>query len=463
MDSRIAIKSKYRPLHLVQLLGLFVVLVGHEAAAYSTTGFAGRLTTTISSTSRASTTRLYNNDKNKKKSKPTLRTSRLNVAATSTMTTSSSAADFFPSLRSNDTPGFLVSNSDDPMLDLPVDFLTVAEQELIQEEAALVDATTTAATTTADAAVTTKLPPLSKIDIGTFGIHFCAAMTMTLPVMIVPMMDMEIAARSALMMGTGGVAAASTLAATMACMAPMGNGLGKLVNGVVCQQMGGAKSSRLYFMGSALASMALASVTLTATSGLLTPACLGYFVAGIEFCASIQWTVCSLFLSQHYKSSPALFARGITILSLSSTGGQIFSKLLGATLLQFVHWRQVARISVVAAILGLQLSLWTSRNMAKAKAKEEQDEQLQQQQQQQLAATRIVDSAPVMNTPTNQQQSTTKDTNIGKAVGRVLGSKVFWLIGLSHVSGYLTRTSDRILGTFLQEITSLSRKYRIVL
>lgn len=281
--------------------------------------------------------------------------------------------------------------------------------------------------------------PLSKIDIGTFGVHFCAAVTMTLPVMIVPMMDAELAAAGM------SLARGASLAATMACMAPMGNGIGKLVNGMVCQQLGGSKSSKLYFVGSFLASLALASISLFPTGGsllsnFLTTDFLGYMVGSIEFCASIQWTVCSLFLSQYYRSQPALFARGITILALSSTGGQIIAKVLGAFLLQFVHWRQVARLSVLTALTGFCMSIWTSRNMAKAMNRAKEDEELLMASQKAFK-----NSSPEPPAVSAKQ-----------AAKKVFGSPVFWGIGLAHVSGYLTRTSDRILGSFLQEITSLS-------
>ena len=292
--------------------------------------------------------------------------------------------------------------------------------------------------------------PLSNIDIGTFGVHFCAAVTMTLPVMIVPMMDAEIlAAGTAAAAGSLALTRGASLAATMASMAPMGNGIGKLVNGMVCQQLGGAKSSKLYFVGSFLASLALASLSLFPSGGnlfsrFLTTDYLGLMVGSIEFCASIQWTVCSLFLSQYYKHQPELFARGITILALSSTSGQIIAKVAGAMLLQFLHWRHVARLSVLTAITGFCLSVWTSRNMFKAmnKPKDNVDDIFLPEQQ----------SKPAALEPSNT-------VGAKQAAKRVLSSPVFWGIGLAHVSGYLTRTSDRILGSFLQEITSLPRKY----
>jgi hypothetical protein len=335
---------------------------------------------------------------------------------------------------------------------LPLPLALVGGASTSDESTTTISAATATATATEDA---TKGIPLSKIDIGTFGIHFCAAVTMTLPVMIVPMMDAELLASTAMR--------GSSLAATMASMAPMGNGIGKLVNGLVCQQWGGPKSSRRYFLGSILATTALASIVLT-SGGFLGTNNLGYFVGGIEFFASIQWTVCSLFLAQYYRQSPALFARGITILSLSSTGGQIVAKLLAAGLLQLVHWRVVARLCVATAVAGLGFSLWTSHHMqpflqlptttttTPSTAHNAMSIADQQQDQTLLMEAQRPDGNPVDISPT-------KKTSAKDAALQVLSNPIFWCIGLAHVSGYLTRTSDRVMGIFLQEITALSRKW----
>ncbi|CAB9510553.1 expressed unknown protein [Seminavis robusta] len=302
------------------------------------------------------------------------------------------------------------------------------------------DATTATTTSTANV-------PLSSIDVGAFFIHFCAIITMTLPVMIVPMMDAELAVRN-----IAAVRGAS-LAALMASTAPMGNGIGKLLNGMVCQEMGGPRSSRVYFTGSILASLALACISLAPTSsGLLTTSNLGWMVGGIEFFASIQWTVCSLFLSQYYRQSPALFARGVTILALSSTVGQIVAKVAAAGLLQFMHWRHVARMGVMVAMAGLATSLWTSRNMRKALgskmnvAEEENNTKTSPQG----------DQTKMMGKKVHDKQPAAAKTSARQAAMKVLSNPIFWSIGLAHISGYLTRTSDRVLGVFLQDITSLS-------
>jgi hypothetical protein len=330
------------------------------------------------------------------------------------------------------------------------------------------DRSTTTAITSRPQDDTTKSVPLSKIDIGTFCIHFCAAVTMTLPVMIVPMMDAELVASSAMALR------GASLAATMASMAPMGNGIGKLVNGLVCQQWGGPKSSRRYFLGSIVATAALASVTLT-NGGIFGTSNLGYFVGGIEFFASIQWTICSLFLSQYYRQSPALFARGITILSLSSTGGQIVAKVLAAGLLQLVHWRVVARLCVAVAMMGLGFSLWTSRHMTQALQSTTTTLQapsltttttttthkhlyLADQQQQDQTLLLETQHPNVVQPLAASDMSLPKKTSAKDGALQVLCNPIFWCIGLAHVSGYLTRTSDRVMGIFLQEITSLPRK-----
>lgn len=86
------------------------------------------------------------------------------------------------------------------------------------------------------------------------------------------------------------------------------------------------------------------------------------------------------------------------------------------------------------ATLGFVMSTWTNQNLQRAMDRR----------------------APV------GKVAAAKNANsygVSYAIRRVLGSKMFWLIGLAHVAGYLTRTSDRVIGSFLQDITSLSRKY----
>jgi hypothetical protein len=286
--------------------------------------------------------------------------------------------------------------------------------------------------------------PLSKIDWGVFGIYFCTAVTMTLPVLIVPMMDAEIMAATDT---TSSTTTATSLVAMVASMAPFGGGMGKMVNGFVCQQLGGPTSSKLYFMGSTMASLLYSSITLlpgeaTAThTNFLTPHYLGWYIAAIEFFAAIQWTVCSLFLSIYYANNPALFARGVTILSLASTGGQIATKVLGAMVLQHVHWRYVARFSVIIALTGLIICSWTSRIMTQCNT-----------------AAQSFQSSSTAAAGTNKKSTISSPPSVRQAIQQVLGSPIFWMVGLAHVSGYATRTSDRVLGKFLQEVTSLSRK-----
>ena len=298
---------------------------------------------------------------------------------------------------------------------------------------------------------------LSKIDFGVFGIYFCTSVTMTLPVLLVPMMDAELLPPETKQLGVV-MKTSQSLAAMVASMAPMGGGIGKLVNGFVCQALGPSRSSKIYFLGSTLSSLALASTCISLAAeaatqqsstnaflnNVLTQNYLGWIIASIEFCASIQWTVCSSFLALYYKDSPALFVRGVTILSLASTTGQIVSKFGGAILLQYFHWRKVARVSVGIALLGFCISTWTSFNMSMSSS-----------QATTAAAVAMANSS----NKTTKTPTPAKPPTIGYAIPRVLGSRMFWLIGLAHISGYLTRTSDRVLGSFLQEITALSRKY----
>lgn len=155
----------------------------------------------------------------------------------------------------------------------------------------------------------------------------------------------------------------------------------------------------------------------------------GWILAGLDFCASIQWTACSLILANHYDTSPAEFAAGVTVLSLASTFGVLFSKIGGIVLLQYVSsWSIVARVGAVVAVVGAILVRSLVTEMP-------------------LQAGGI--------TPSSIKRFNIR--GVVRSLGNVLGSRIFWLVGLAHATTFLARTSDRVLGSFFLESTSLPR------
>jgi Major Facilitator Superfamily len=248
---------------------------------------------------------------------------------------------------------------------------------------------------------------LSKMDIALFATYFCNMAVLTLSVVTVPAMAMEHFETPR---------AAAAFVAGVASMAPLGGGVGKLVNGFVCQQMGGRQASWMY-----LVIMSALSMTMSFTKSL---APIGLLLIGYEFLSSIQWTSICDVLDQHYRQKPQLMARGIALLSLSSTLGALAAKTVGAGLLQATDWRAVCRFGSLAALLGAAAMYMGVKN-----------EQV---------------SAP--------QHRTSERQSPFASLKSILGNKLFWMIGIGHSLGHLARGSDRLLGPFLQEAASLSSK-----
>jgi hypothetical protein len=158
-----------------------------------------------------------------------------------------------------------------------------------------------------------------------------------------------------------------------------------------------------------------------------------WMVAATEFCSSAIWVACSLILSNHYSKKPLLFARGVTYLSLASTGGQLFAKTVGSALLQFTDWRRLAQIGGLVGVLG---SLVMRFVVAQQMYMEEPKHHL---------FGRSVSS------------SSASLSGVMVKVKDVLSNRLLGMVGLAHVSGYSARTCDRMMGPFLKDVTALPR------
>lgn len=255
---------------------------------------------------------------------------------------------------------------------------------------------------------------LSTLDMALFGTYFCNALAFTLPVVLLPLVAAERVAGTAL--------SASAFVAAVASISTLGSGMGKLLNGFVCQFLGGTRSSFIYLLGvaSALTSLSICN-----------PAQAGWILAMMEFFSSIQWTACSVVLANHYKD-PAKFAKGITILSLGTTSGQIGAKLLGTTLLKCgMSWRSVAQLAGCVALMAAAImKFFITEHPAEATATSVR---------QPLAANE------------QPQQS------IAQSIKAVLGSPLFWQVGIGHAIAMVARTSEKILGAFFHQATALPR------
>ena len=274
-------------------------------------------------------------------------------------------------------------------------------------------------TTNSTTSTTTKdIEKLSKLDVAIFVTYFCNIAVVTLSVVTVPAMAIEYNLTPH---------ATAEFCAGVASLAPLGGFVGKLVNGFVCQHLGGQTSSWIYLLALSALSLAMSFSRSLAPVGL----CL----IGFEFLSSIQWTSACAVLDQHYRQTPRKMARGIALLSVSSTVGALAAKTIGAGLLQATEWRTVCRFGSVAALVGAAAMYGGV-----------------QQPETSRSRNNALDVAPSVTGGRQQSQSPLV------ALKSILSSPIFWMIGIAHSLGFLARGSDRLLGPFLQEIGGISSK-----
>jgi dipeptide/tripeptide permease len=161
---------------------------------------------------------------------------------------------------------------------------------------------------------------------------------------------------------------------------------------------------------------------------------LGWMYAGIEFFASMQWTALSVVLAQQYQDNDASFASGIQCMSMASVCGQLFTKFVGMTLLQYLHWRTVAQLGAVMALIGLCI------------------------------VQVFVKNVPPTDTTTVQPTRTPSSfqwnrffTSIQSSASKVLSNPLIWAVGYAHAMSMVAKSSDRILGEFYSHATGLPR------
>ena len=257
---------------------------------------------------------------------------------------------------------------------------------------------------------------LSRLDISLFITYFCNIVTLTLPVILMPLVAAEHVASS-----SGQALSVAAVAAGIASISTLGGGIGKVLNGFIYQKIGGNTSSTIYLIGLSLASFLLSMSSAQNARWIL---------AAMEFAGSIQWTACNVILANHYGKTPAKMAKAITMLSLASTSGTILAKVGGAPLLKYFSWRQVAKFGGFAAMLGAI----TMRSMVSEKP---------------AKANHRICSVFLRRQETKQ--------SITQSCKAVLGNPLFWQLGIAHAMHMLMRQSDRILGVFFHQATSLSR------
>lgn len=277
----------------------------------------------------------------------------------------------------------------------------------------------TAATTTKAATRTA----FTKADYAVFISYFCNICIVTLGVLTVPAIAAE---------HNMSPQSAAAFCASMASLAPLGGFVGKLVNGFVCQKIGGQRSSYLY-----LSIMAALSLGMSFTSSL---APVGIFLVGFDFLCSIQWTAICAVLDANYVRKPKLHARGITILSMASTLGALFAKTFGSGLLQATEWRTVYRCGAIMGLLGAS-AIYLGGTPPKSR----------------------FDNYSVTSVATKVSSGGQQKVSALASLKSVLGNPIFWMIGMGHALGHMARASDKLLTPFLQQVGGISSSMAVTL
>lgn len=219
-------------------------------------------------------------------------------------------------------------------------------------------------------------------------------------------------------------AASAAFESSVASMAPMGGAIGKIVNGFVCQRLGGHRASWMYLLG-----LAALSGGLSFTKSL---GAVGFILMGYEFLSSIQWTSMCDVLDREHNGDFAKIARGISIMSLSSYCGALAAKTVGATLLNLTgNWRHVTRYGVIMAVIG---ATTMGRGIVPAPKKS-------------VSTT----------SSTIKGGAGAETANPVAVLKSILSSRLFWMVGIGHSLGYIIRSSDRLLVPFLHEASGFPK------
>ncbi len=263
-------------------------------------------------------------------------------------------------------------------------------------------------------------------DVAIFLSYAFAIVVNTIPTICLPLMAADLAATVGPSL-SGTVPSSGTFSANILSFATLGGALGKFINGFVCKRFGGRASARSYFLFSCVLSMLLSN---TSNSH-------GILIAGLEFSQSIMWTACTVLLINLYETDPQKLAASITTLSLTSSGFILMTKIFGVGVLEFVHWRTLAKVGSVLALSGAAVAHFLIDDTSFAPGHKT-----------------IHQTRPrfIIERLRSKQDG---ESNLLSSLKSILGNKLFWLAGLSHATVHLVRGMDKILGSFYQEASGL--------
>jgi len=257
--------------------------------------------------------------------------------------------------------------------------------------------------------------------------YVCTQIAISLPVIMIPVI-----AADPFGPGVVNTMNTATFVGAIVSFSTLGAGCGKVVNGFVCQAIGGRQSGMIYMLG-----LAFFSLILSTTYSIH-----GYAIAGMEFCASMMWTAMTVLLSERYEKDAVKLTSAIMSLSLASTTGTLIAKSVGGVLLSQFHWRQVCMLSTCAALLGSAL-LYFTRGEDNA------------------SDTKIKSKTRSINLSTQEEigSSNVSVESIKSSFVNVLGNRMFFAVAFAHFTSFIVRSSDKILGSFIVDATDLPSTY----
>lgn len=282
-----------------------------------------------------------------------------------------------------------------------------------------------------------------------------------LPVVILPVVASQAcAAASGSTVVAGGMTPSSYLS-RVASVATLGGAAGRLVNGFVCQGLGGKTSCVLYLTATGLCAIFFGTLG-SGSVGLTTARAVS---CAAEFCSSIQWTAALYLLTNHFAISTTTtststntkkgggddaapppspqdqgFTEGLFKVTLASTVGILASKAIGPVLLAYLPWTRVAQLGGLVALSGAAVTAVFATEYP-----DDHDEH---------AASAAAAVATCAHGASKEFAAATSPLqSLVDAVQAVCGTRLFWLGAVAHGLTYLARQSDRILGAFYQYVT----------
>jgi MFS family permease len=252
----------------------------------------------------------------------------------------------------------------------------------------------------------------------------------TVPVTLVPIL-----AQSLLTQNTS-LLSMSSFTSRAAASSVTGLALGKFINGPLGDILGARRVSIAY---AAFLSVALLFLSMCGSEWSSLWAC--FFV---EFFQSVQWQGIIVILASHTRGHR--LEAGIYAASLSSRLGSLLSIPLTSLLLRTFHWRTVAVLAALGALLGAFILLLATDSPRKVNDPQNPISPLVLQR----FHSRMKENPPIHKALLVALKTVTAvlSDNVVPAILAVLRSMSFWIVAVAHAGDAIIFTSTRVLGMY---------------